>query len=94
MALFLMCGKYTAEGVKGISAQRTREAVAVFQQFGGEVKAMYAMLGEKDLLLVVELPGVAAAMQASVALSRMTGIAFTTSPAITVEEFDQLMAGG
>jgi uncharacterized protein with GYD domain len=55
---------------------------------------MYAMLGEKDLLLVVELPGVAAAMQASVALSRMTGIAFTTSPAITVEEFDQLMAGG
>lgn len=93
MALFLMCGKYSAEGVKGISAQRTQQGAAVFKKFGGEVKAMYAMLGEKDLLLVAELPSVAAAMQTSVALSKLTGIAFTTAPAVTVEEFDQLMAG-
>ncbi len=93
MALFLMCGKYSAEGVKGISAQRTQQAAAIFKKFGGEVKAMYAMLGEKDLLLVADLPSVVAAMQTSVALSKLTGIAFTTSPAVTVEEFDQLMAG-
>lgn len=93
MALFIMCGKYSAEGVKGISAQRTKEALAVFKKFGGDIKAMYAMLGEKDLLLVAELPDVAAAMQASVALSKLTGIAFSTSPAVTVEEFDKLMAG-
>jgi uncharacterized protein with GYD domain len=53
---------------------------------------MYAMLGEKDLLFILELPSVAAAMQVSVALSKMTGIAFSTAPAVTVEEFDKLMA--
>jgi hypothetical protein len=31
-------------------------------------------------------------MQASAALSKLTGISFTTSPAVTVEEFDKLMA--
>jgi hypothetical protein len=42
------------------------------------------------LLLIVDLPGVEAAMQTSVALSKQTGISFCSSPAITVEEFDKL----
>jgi hypothetical protein len=32
------------------------------------------------------------AMQASVALNKLTGISFTTLPAVTVEEFDKLIA--
>jgi hypothetical protein len=32
-------------------------------------------------------------MQFSVSLSKLTGIAFNTAPAVTVAEFDQLMAG-
>jgi hypothetical protein len=32
------------------------------------------------------------AVKASVALSKLTGIAFTTFPAVTVEDFDKLMA--
>ncbi|MBW1991878.1 MAG: GYD domain-containing protein [Deltaproteobacteria bacterium] len=92
MALFIMCGKYSLEAVKQISAERTQSTVQLFKQFGGELKGMYAMLGEKDLLFIAELPSVEAAMQVSVNLSKMTGIAFTTSPAVTVEEFDKLMA--
>lgn len=53
---------------------------------------MYALLGDHDLVLVLNFPGVDKAMQASVALNKLTGIAFTTSPAVTVEEFDRLMA--
>ena len=53
---------------------------------------MHALLGEKDLVFIVSLPGVEQAIQASVALSKMTGIAFTTAPAITVDDFDKLMA--
>jgi hypothetical protein len=30
-------------------------------------------------------------MQASVELTKLLGIAFTTSPAVTMEEFDQLI---
>jgi uncharacterized protein with GYD domain len=92
MATFIMCGKYSQEGIKGISAERTKKANSLVKKFGGEVKAIYALLGEKDLLIIITFPGLAEAMKASVALSKLTGISFTTSPAVTVEEFDKMMA--
>jgi len=93
MATFLMFGKYSVEGVKGISTKRTNEVVSLLKKYKGEVKGMYALLGEKDLVFIVNFPGTDQAMQASVALSKMTGVGFTTCPAVTVEEFDKLTAG-
>jgi uncharacterized protein with GYD domain len=93
MPTFLMFGKYSAEGVKGISAQRTKKAADLVKKQGGQIKAMYAMLGMADLLLIVDLPGVETAIQTSVALGQMTGVSFCTSPAVTVEEFDKLLGG-
>ncbi len=90
MATFLMFGKYSAEALKGMSPERTQKTAALIKQLGGAVKAMYAMLGKYDLLLVVELPGIEAAMKASLGLAKMTGIGFTTAAAVTVEEFDKL----
>lgn len=92
MATFLMFGKYSAEAVKKISAERTDKTLKLAKQFKGEIQTMYALLGEYDLLFIAELPGAEQAMQFSVALSKLTGIAFTTSPAVTVAEFDKLMA--
>lgn len=92
MATFIMCGKYSLDAVKKISADRTSKTMELIKKHKGSVKGMYAMLGEKDLLFILELPSVAAAMQVSVALSKMTGIAFSTAPAVTVEDFDKLMA--
>jgi hypothetical protein len=40
---------------------------------------------------MVDFPGVKEAMQASVKLAQLLGISFTTSPAVTVEEFDDLV---
>jgi uncharacterized protein with GYD domain len=94
MATFLMFGKYSAQAIKEASAKRTKDAEDLIKKLGGKVKAMYALLGETDLLLVVDLPGVEAAVQTSVALGKMTGISFTTCPAITVEEFDKILAAG
>jgi uncharacterized protein with GYD domain len=93
MATFLMFGKYSADAVKKISAERTTEAANLAKKFKGQIKGMYALLGVYDLLLIAELPGAEQAMQFSVSLSKLTGIAFTTAPAVTVAEFDQLMAG-
>ena len=93
MATFLMFGKYSVEGVKGISSQRTKKATDLIKKQGGQVKAIYAMLGMADLLVIVDLPGVEAALQTSVALGKLTGISFCTHPAVPVEEFDKLMAG-
>jgi len=94
MGTFVMFGKYTSESLKGMSAARTKKAAALIKKLGGKVESIYATLGECDLVCIVSLPGVGAAMQASVALSKMTGIAFTTAPAVPVEEFDKLMAPG
>ena len=91
MAIFFMFGKYSGEAIKGIGAKRTEKAVELIKKLGGEVKSMYALLAEKDLVLIVSLPGVEEAMKASVDLNKLTGIAFTTAPAVTVEEFDRIM---
>ena len=92
MATFLMFGRYSSEALKGMSSKRTEEARSLIKKFGGDVKAVYSLLGEKDLVIVLTLPGIEEAMKVSVALSKMTGISFTTSPAVTVEEFDKLMS--
>jgi uncharacterized protein with GYD domain len=90
MQTFVMFGRYTAEGTKGISAARTAKAVDVIKKCGGEVKSIYGLLGKSDVLLVAELPGVKEAMKASIGLSKLTGLTLTTSPAVAVEEFDKL----
>ena len=93
MATFLMFGKYSAQALGEMSAERTRSAVEMIKKFGGEVQSMYATLGTSDLVFVLSFPGNDEAIKASVALSKMTGISFSTAPAVTVAEFDKLMAG-
>ena len=93
MATFFMLGKYSAEAVKQISAERTSKAASLIEKFGGRVNSMYALLGEYDLVLIVDFPGMQEAMKASLALTQLTGISFSTSAAITVESFDEMVAG-
>jgi len=92
MATFFMFGKYTLEGIKGMSPARTKKIVNVIKKAGGEVRSMHALLGEKDLVFIVDFPGNEEAIKASVAITKLTGIAFTTSPAVTVEEFDRIVS--
>jgi uncharacterized protein with GYD domain len=91
MAKFLMMGKYSVEAIKGIAAERTKKVVEIIEKAGGKVNSMYALLGDYDLAFVVDFPGIQEAMKASVALARLTGVGFTTFPAITVEEFDKIV---
>lgn len=91
MATYLMFGKYSPEGLKGMSAERTTKIEQLIKEHGGSVEAMYATLGVNDLVFVLSFPGNEEAMKASVAMSQMTGIAFSTAPAVTVKEFDRLM---
>lgn len=92
MSTFFMFGRYTPEAVQRISAERTQQAVDEIRRLGGQVTAMHVLLGEYDLVFCVDLPGNEQAIQASVSLSRLTGIDFTTCPAVAVETFDRLVA--
>jgi uncharacterized protein with GYD domain len=93
MATFCVFGKYSSDAIKEISAERTEKANALLDKLGGKIIAGYALLGETDLVIIVDFPGVKEAMKASVELNKLLGISFTTSPAVTMEEFDQLFGG-
>jgi uncharacterized protein with GYD domain len=91
MAIYVMFGTYSSEALRDVSSQRTDDAVAVIKKHGGELKAVYALLGEVDLLAIVDLPDIEHAMQTSIALNKLLGISFHTTPAVTIETFDKLM---
>jgi uncharacterized protein with GYD domain len=90
MAIYLLFGKYSAEALKGISGKRTEEARALIKKHGGDLKAAYATLGGVDLMMAIDLPDNKQAMAVSMALAKLTGIGFTTSPAVPIDEFDKL----
>ena len=90
MATFFMFGKYSAEALKSISAERTGKVVDIVKGAGGAVKSMHALLGDRDLVFVVDLPSTEDAVKVSISMSKLTGIAFSTVTAIPVEEFDKL----
>ncbi|MCX5699646.1 MAG: GYD domain-containing protein [Candidatus Omnitrophica bacterium] len=92
MAKFFMYGKYTKEAIGDISADRTKKALDAIAKAGGKVNSMYALLGKYDIVLITDFPGVTEVMKASVALNMLTNISFTSFPAITMEEFDKVIA--
>ncbi len=92
MATYFMFGKYSPKSIKKISAERTDQAAELLKKHGGELKSGYVLLGEHDLVLIVELPDTAQAVKASAALTKLTGIGFTTAPAVSVDDFDKMMA--
>jgi uncharacterized protein with GYD domain len=91
MATYLMFGTYSPEAMKAVSAKRTDDAMALIKKHGGEFKVGYALLGEVDLVVIVDLPDTERAMQTSAALTKLLGISFRTAPAVSIEEFDKLM---
>jgi uncharacterized protein with GYD domain len=92
MPNFMMLGKYTPEALKGMSPERTNKAVELIKKNGGKVLSMYSVLGEHDLVFILEFSDIEKALATSVALNRLTGISFTTSPVVEVEKFDKLIA--
>ena len=91
MAIFMMFGTYTPEAIRGIHSDRTRQVEERVHRNGGEVRAMYAVMGEHDLVLILDLPDAERAMMTAVAIEQLTGIVVRTSPVVEVEKFDRLV---
>ncbi len=92
MATYFLFGKYSADAIKGMGPDRTEKAAKLVKEFGGEVKSVYALLGEKDLVIIASFPDSEKALKSSLAISKLTGIAFTTSEAVAVEDFDRMIS--
>ena len=91
MTTYFMFGKYSQEALKALSGERTQKAIAVIEANGGTFKSAHMLLGETDVVAIVDLPDTERAMKTSLELSKLLGISFNTVPALTVEAFDQLM---
>ena len=91
MAKFVMLGKYSTDALKAVSAERTQKGIELIEKSGGKVISILALLGCYDLLLMVDFPGIKEAMKASIVLTKLTGIGFSTCAAISIEEFDKLV---
>ena len=91
MNTFFLLGKYSSESIHRMSSQRTQEARQLVEQLGGRTSEIYALLGEHDLIFIVEFARMTDAMKASLALGKLTGISFSTAAAIPVDEFDAMV---
>ena len=91
MTTYFLIGTYGADAIKGISRKRTADVTKMIGDIGGKLVSMYSLLGDKDLVIIAEFPGLKEAIKGSVSISKITGISLTTYPAIKVEEFDELM---
>ena len=91
MSIFLMFGRYSSEAIRDISPERTEKAREVIQKNDGKIISMYAVMGEHDFVFTIDFPDADKAMATSVALHKLTGIHFTTSPVVDVEYFDKVM---
>lgn len=86
-----MFGKYPANVGRQINNPLSSSIAGVIGDCGGKLEGGYSLLGDQDLLLMAQFASTAAAMKASVKLSQTLGVGFTTAPAISLAEFDQLM---
>ena len=91
MKTFLIFGKSSSQELKEISLKYRAEVVSLVNDFGGNVRSMYIMLRERYLVLIFTFPGIKTAMSASIALSKLTGISFTTLPAVPIDEFNNIV---
>lgn len=91
MPIFMMFGNYTPEALRGVSSERTEQVERIVRDNGGQVRSMYAVLGEHDLVFIFEFPDTESALKTSVAIERLTGIVLRTSPVVEVEKFDRLV---
>jgi len=90
MHTYYLLGKYSVESTKHISAIRTDECVRVIESLEGEIILLDALLGDFDLAIICKFKDNCAALKASIALEKRTGIRFTTLPAIPVADFDRV----
>jgi uncharacterized protein with GYD domain len=90
VGVYMMLGKYNPGALQEISPERTEKAKDLIQENGGSIKAGYVLLGENDLLFIVNFPSIKNVIKASVEMGNLLDISFATTPAITVDDFDRL----
>jgi uncharacterized protein with GYD domain len=96
MPKYLIQGRYTAEGLKGLAKDKAsgRKAAvqAAMKNVKGRLESMYFTLGSDDILAIVEAPDNIAAAALAIAVGSSGLVSVRTTPLLTVDEVDQALA--
>jgi uncharacterized protein with GYD domain len=92
MAKYLVSVSYTAEGAKGLrkdgGTKRRHAAQEGIESLGGKMESFYFTLGDRDAIVIADLPDAIAAAALSVAIAATGSVRLATTPLLTPEEMD------
>lgn len=95
MPKYLIEASYTAEGLKGLAKDkasgRVKAVNAAAANLGGTVEAFYFAFGDRDAIVIVDLPDNVTAAGFSLAAASSGLVALKTTPLLTAEEVDQAL---
>ena len=92
MAKYLVEASYLSEGVKGLLKEggtRRREAVdELFKSLGGTVEAFYFVFGDKDVIIIGDVPDNTTAAALSLRVNAAGAATCRTTVLLTPQEID------
>jgi uncharacterized protein with GYD domain len=92
MGHYLFRGHYTQQGIQGLlkegAASRRKVIDATVASLGGKVEAMYWAFGDDDVIVLVDLPGNAAAAACATRISATGAAGVATTVLLTEAEVD------
>jgi uncharacterized protein with GYD domain len=92
MSKYLIKGRYTAEGGKGLMKDGgTGRRAAVeksLETLGGKLEEMYFSFGDVDVYCIIDLPDAVTAAALSLAVNASGSVQLQTVPLLTCEEVD------
>ncbi len=95
MPKFLIEASYTAEGMRGLTKDkasgRRSAAEKAVASVGGKLESFYFVFGERDALIVCDLPDNISAASLSFAVAASGLIKPKTTPLLTIEEVDKAL---
>ncbi|MDB5796106.1 MAG: hypothetical protein JWP36_8 [Paucimonas sp.] len=93
MAKFLVEANYARQGYRGLlkegGSKRRAEIQRLFESLGGKVEAFYYAFGDKDVVIIGELPDNALAEALTLHVNASGSVICKTTALITPEEVDQ-----
>lgn len=94
MATFISLLRYTHQGITTIkdAPGRIDAARKAYRALGAEIKALYLVMGQYDIVALVEAPDDATAVKAALTLGSKGNVTSETLRAFTEEEFRKIVA--
>ena len=95
MATYISLVNYTDQGIKAIkdSPKRLAAAEKMFAEYKVKIKEFYLLMGEYDIMVVLEAPDDESVSKAALKLGSLGNVRTKTMRAYPRQEFDRLAGG-